>query len=153
MLCIQAYDYSRWLPLRRALNIVTEAIASFFWGGRRTSRLLPPGAVNPIVTPLTFASPLWVDVQKLCNKCAFTVIELLRITPYQPKPYKFPMHCSKCVSFWRTSYSRPPIHTSLPPCYKILAAPLTSDIHDLSQRNHILQRCSCCSVLYYIQVL
>ena len=24
-------------------------------------------------------------------------------------PYKFPMHCSKCVSFWETSYSRPPI--------------------------------------------
>jgi len=22
------------------------------------------------------------------------------------KPYKFPMHCSKCVSFWGTSYSR-----------------------------------------------
>jgi len=32
------------------------------------------------------------------------------------------MHCSKCVSFWGTSYSRPPY--SLPPCYKILAAPL-----------------------------
>jgi len=25
------------------------------------------------------------------------------------EPYKFPMHCSKCVSFWGTSYSRPPI--------------------------------------------
>jgi len=25
------------------------------------------------------------------------------------KPYRFPMHCSKCVSFWGTSYSRPPI--------------------------------------------
>jgi len=25
------------------------------------------------------------------------------------KPYKFPMHCGKCVSFWETSYSRPPI--------------------------------------------
>ena len=24
------------------------------------------------------------------------------------KPYKFPMHCSKCVSFWGTSYSRSP---------------------------------------------
>jgi len=31
------------------------------------------------------------------------------------KPYKFPMRCSKCVSFWGTSYSRPPTHTSLPP--------------------------------------
>ena len=31
---------------------------------------------------------LWVDVQKLCNMC---------------------VHCSKCVSFWGTSYSRPPI--------------------------------------------
>ena len=44
------------------------------------------------------------------------------------------MYCSKCVSFWGTSYSRPPIDpyltspllfTSLP-CYKILAAPLTT---------------------------
>ena len=26
------------------------------------------------------ASPLWVDVQKLCNMCAFIVVELLRIT-------------------------------------------------------------------------
>ena len=25
------------------------------------------------------------------------------------------MHCCKCVSFWGTSYSRPPTHTSLPP--------------------------------------
>ena len=33
-------------------------------------------------------SPLWVDVQKLCNMC---------------------VHCSKCVSFCGTSYSRPPI--------------------------------------------
>ena len=32
------------------------------------------------------ASPLWVDVQKLCNMC---------------------VHCSKCVSFWGTSYYRP----------------------------------------------
>ena len=42
------------------------------------------------------------------------------------KPYKFPMHCSKCVSFWGTSYSRPPIDPYLtpPPRYKILAAPL-----------------------------
>ena len=39
------------------------------------------------------------------------------------------MHCSKCVSFWGTSYSRDPLlirdDTSLPPpCYKILAVPL-----------------------------
>ena len=34
------------------------------------------------------------------------------------------MHCSKCVGFWGTSYCRLPTHTSLPPCYKILAAPL-----------------------------
>ena len=27
---------------------------------------------------------------------------------YRTKPYKFPMHCSKCVSFWGTSYSRSP---------------------------------------------
>jgi len=39
------------------------------------------------------------------------------------------MHCSKCVSFWGTSYSRPPIDPYLTsPCYKILAAPLVG--HD-----------------------
>jgi len=26
---------------------------------------------------------------------------------YRTKPYKFPIHCSKSVSFWGTSYSRP----------------------------------------------
>ena len=26
---------------------------------------------------------------------------------YRTEPYKFPMHCSKCVSCWGTSYSRP----------------------------------------------
>jgi len=31
------------------------------------------------------------------------------------KPYKFPLHCSKCVSFWGTSYSRPPIDPYLTP--------------------------------------
>ena len=51
------------------------------------------------------------------------------------------MHCSKCVSFWGTSYSRPPTHTSLPsllltsPRYKILAAPLPTTTHE-SQRAH-----------------
>ena len=41
------------------------------------------------VTPPEGGSfPLWVDVQKLCNMC---------------------VHCSKRVSFWGTSYSRPPI--------------------------------------------
>ena len=40
------------------------------------------------------ASPLLVDVQKLCNMC---------------------VHCSKCVSFWGTSYSRPPIDPYLTP--------------------------------------
>jgi len=38
------------------------------------------------------------------------------------------MHCSKCVTFWGTSYSRDPLlirdDTSLPPRYKILAVPL-----------------------------
>ena len=30
------------------------------------------------------------------------------------------MHCSKCVSFWGTSYSRPPIDPYLtPPCYSL----------------------------------
>jgi len=33
-------------------------------------------------------------------------------TLYRTKPYKFPMHCSKCVSFWGTSYSRPPVTKS-----------------------------------------
>jgi len=45
------------------------------------------------------------------------------------------MHCSKRVSFWGTSYSRPPTHTSFPPvthfpCYKILAAPLRTNNND-----------------------
>ena len=31
------------------------------------------------------------------------------------------MHCSKCVSFWDSSYSRPPTHTSLP---LLLTSPL-----------------------------
>jgi len=36
------------------------------------------------------------------------------------KPYKFPMHCSKCDSFWGTSYSRPPIdlYLTFPPVTK-----------------------------------
>jgi len=57
--------------------------------------------------------PLWVDVQKLCNMCVMNVrkdrqaANLLK--SYRTKPYKFPMHWSKCVSFWGTSYSRPPI--------------------------------------------
>ena len=45
------------------------------------------------------------------------------------------MHCSKCVSFWGTSYSRPPTHTSLSPCYKILAAPLASAAGDWQLRD------------------
>jgi len=45
------------------------------------------------------------------------------------KPYKFPMHCSKRVSFWGTSYSRPPIDPYLFPRYKILAAPLVHSLH------------------------
>jgi len=40
------------------------------------------------------------------------------------------MHCSKCVSFWGTSYSRPPIDPYLtsPHYYKILAAPLDATV-------------------------
>ena len=44
------------------------------------------------------------------------------------------MHCSKCVSFWGTSYSRPPTHTSLPPHYKILAAPLPPTLSKIEMR-------------------
>ena len=57
--------------------------------------------------------PPWVDVQKLCNMRVMNVrkdrqaANLLK--SYRTKPYKFPMHWSKCVSFWGTSYSRPPI--------------------------------------------
>ena len=43
-------------------------------------------------------------------------MELLRITRQ--------MQCSECVSFWGTSYSRPPIDPYL--SYKILAAPLAT---------------------------
>jgi len=59
------------------------------------------------------------------------------------KPYKFPLHCSKCVSFWGTSYSRPPIDPYLtPPCYKILAAPMPcsdENVHSYP-RNAMLAR-------------
>ena len=78
------------------------------------------------------ASPLWVDVQKLCNMCAFIVMELLRITGQ--------VHCKAVEQRatlihrqynrdWGSSYSRPPIDPYLtsPPCYKILATPLASD--------------------------
>jgi len=58
------------------------------------------------------ASPLWVDVQKLCNMCAFIVMERLRITRQ--------MHCTAVEQRarlihrqynwdWGTSYSRPHI--------------------------------------------
>ena len=56
--------------------------------------------------------PLWVDVQKLCNVCAFIVMELLRNTRQ--------IHCKAVKQRatlihrqynrdWGTSYSRPPI--------------------------------------------
>jgi len=56
--------------------------------------------------------PLWVDVQNLCNMCAFIVMELLRIT--------WQIHCKAVEQRatlmhrqynrdWGTSYSRPPI--------------------------------------------
>ena len=52
--------------------------------------------LQPVATPggKGGSSPLWVDVQKLCNMC---------------------VHCSKCVSFWGTSYSRPPIDPYVTP--------------------------------------
>jgi len=65
------------------------------------------------------ASPLWVDVQKLCNVCvcAFIVMELHRITRQ--------MHCKaveqratlihRQYRDWGTSYSRPPIDPYLTP--------------------------------------
>jgi len=56
---------------------------------------------------------LWVDVQKLCNMC---------------------VHCSKCVSFWGTSYTLDPYTptpSSLPPCCKILAAPLVGGTSEM----------------------
>jgi len=54
------------------------------------------------------ASPLWVDVQKLCNMCVLSLSWNFFVS-HRTKPYTFPMHCSKCVSLWGTSYSRPPI--------------------------------------------
>ena len=68
------------------------------------------------------ASPLWVDVQKLCNMCVL-VMELLRITRQ--------IHCTAAEQRatlihrqynrdWGTSYSRPPIDPYLtsPPVTK-----------------------------------
>ena len=60
------------------------------------------------------ASPLWVDVQKLCNMCVLSLSWNFFVS-HRSKPYKFPMHCSKCVSFWGTSYSRPPIDPYITP--------------------------------------
>jgi len=64
---------------------------------------------------------LWVDVQKLCNMYVMNVRKDRQtanpLKSYRTKPYKFPMHCSKCVR-----PNRPIPHS--PPCYKILAAPL-----------------------------
>ena len=77
------------------------------------------------------ASPLWV----------YGKIGRHLLKSYRTKPYKFPMHCSKCVSFWGASYSRPPTHTSLPhcyslpPCYKILAAPLVTTVGPAKRMN------------------
>jgi len=76
------------------------------------------------------ASPLWVDVQKLCNMCAFIVMELLRITGQ--------IHCKAVEQRatlihrqynrdWGSSYSIDLPYLTSPPCYKILAAPLASD--------------------------
>jgi len=70
--------------------------------------------------------PIRVDVQKLWNRpmCVLSLSWNFFVS-LRTKPYKFPMHCSKCVSFWETSYSRLPIDPYLTsPCYKILAAPL-----------------------------
>jgi len=47
------------------------------------------------------ASPLWVDVQKLCNMC----VHCLRSSPGKgPLNGCVCVQCSKCVSFWGTSY-------------------------------------------------
>jgi len=62
------------------------------------------------------SSPLWVDVQKLCNMCVcFHCHGTSSYHTTNTKPYKFPMHCSKRVSFWGTSYSRPPMDPYLTP--------------------------------------
>ena len=53
-----------------------------------------PASVSTVVVSSGAASPLWMDVQKLCNTCAFIAMKLLRITLQIP---------------WGTSYSRPPI--------------------------------------------
>jgi len=60
------------------------------WFGPQQARVAHPGKlvddrlcyVNPLVSGAARgeASPLWVDVQKLCNVRAFIVMELLRIT-------------------------------------------------------------------------
>ena len=69
------------------------------------------------------------------------------------KPYKFPMHCSKCVSFWGTSYSRPPIDPYLTPaCYRILAAPFVFS-HSVATSSAECNHCSSPSSLVCGQLL
>ena len=72
------------------------------------------------------ASPLWVDVQKLCNVCfhchGTSSYHTTHCTAAEQRATLIHRQYNRD---WGTSYSRPPIYPYLTsPCYKILAAPL-----------------------------
>ena len=50
-----------------------------------------------------------MDVEKLCTMCVLSLSWNFFVSHDKYRTPKFPVHCSKRVSFWRTSYSRPPI--------------------------------------------
>ena len=82
------------------------------------------------------ASPLWVKDRLTAN--------LLK--SYRTKPYKFPMHCSKCVSFWGASYSRPPIDPYL------TSPPVTKSWQRHWYRLHFGVYCILCFVCFFLSI-
>ena len=71
------------------------------------------------------ASPYGLTSKKLCNMCVLSLPWNFFVShdKYQTLQIPYALH-SKCVSFWGTSYSRPPIDPYLtsPLLQKILAA-------------------------------
>jgi len=74
------------------------------------------------------ASPLWMDVQKLCNMCVLSLSWNFIVShdKYIARPSsRATLIHRQYIRDRGTSYSRPPIDPYLTsPCYKILAAPL-----------------------------
>jgi len=122
-------DY-QWVILLQYLNkclLVSNTLlmTSLSLAGPRWQAVAPPGGKGE-------ASPLWVDVQKLCNMCVLSLSwnffvshdkYIARPSSKEPRSYTY-------NRYWGTSYSRPLIDPYLtspgPPCYKILAAPLVA---------------------------